>query len=41
MSVPGNVELSIEMKAENWAFGNVVGKPRLADLDVLKNGSGL
>ena len=31
VSVPANLEITIAMKAENWAFGEVAGKPRAAD----------
>jgi len=26
--VPGNAKIQISMKADNWAFGAVEGKPR-------------
>ena len=27
VSVPQDVEIKIEMKTENWAFGGITGKP--------------
>jgi hypothetical protein len=35
VSVPANVEITIAMKTENWAFGDVEGKPRPADAAAL------
>ena len=35
MSVPGNADITIAMQAENWAFGDVVGKPRAQDAALL------
>ena len=31
VSVPANAEITIDMKAENWAFGDVTGKVRASD----------
>lgn len=32
MSVPAQDEVTVEMSAENWAFGPVAGEPREAAL---------
>jgi len=33
VSVPYNVELDITMTLNNWAFGDITGKPRGTDDD--------
>lgn len=29
VSVPDSIDIAIQMKTTNWAFGEILGKPRL------------